>query len=134
MVVESKPASTHDEKLMAVASHASIALFFIGPLTMMIPLMIWLIENSRDRSSGYVRFHAKQAFFYQLAVYIAALALAIVVGLLSLIGIGGLLSPFLALGWILVIGYGIWGARQVWIDQNFRYLYIADFIEAGEKK
>ncbi len=134
MVVETKPVSAHDEKLRSVASHASIALFIVGPLTIIIPLMIWLVENSRERPSDYVRFHAKQAFFYQLAVYIAGLALMIVIGLLSLIGIGSLLSPFLALGWILVIGYGIWGARQVWTDQNFRYLYIADFIEAGEKK
>jgi len=129
MVVETKSAATHDEKLMAVASHASLAIFFIGPFTMVIPLVIWLLP----KSSRFVQFHAKQAFFYQLCVYIVAAVLLIVIALLSLIFIGKLLTPFYILAWILVIIYSLYGAWQVWKDQPFRYLFIADFIDAGEK-
>ncbi|MBN2102650.1 DUF4870 domain-containing protein [bacterium] len=129
MVVETKSAVTHEEKLMAVASHASLAIFFIGPFTMVIPLVIWLLP----KSSRFVQFHAKQAFFYQLCVYIIAAILFLIIALLSLIFIGKLLKPFYFLAWIWVIAYGLFGAWRVWKDRPFRYIFVADFIEAGEK-
>jgi len=133
MVVKTSQTSNHDEKLMALASHASIAIFFIGPLTLIIPLMIWLLENNKAKPSKFVQFHAKQAFFYQLAVYVAALILLIIIAILTLIWIGKLLSPFYGLAWIVCIIYGVYGAWQVWKGNAFRYIFIADFIEAGEK-
>ena len=133
MVVEKKPAATHDEKLLAVASHASVALFFIGPLTLVIPLMIWLLEGNKEKPSKFVQFHAKQAFFYQLTAFIAAMILIFIIWLLTLIWIGHLMSPLYGLLWILIIAYGVYGAWQVWQDHPFRYKDVADFIEAGEK-
>ena len=133
MAVEKKPAASHDEKLLAVASHASIALFFIGPFTLVIPLMIWLLEGNKEKPSKFVKFHARQAFFYQLTVYIAAAILILIIWLLTLIWIGNLMWPFYGLLWILIIAYGVYGAWQVWQDRQFRYKYVADFIEAGEK-
>lgn len=133
MAVEKKPAATHDEKLLAVASHASITLFFIGPLTLVIPLMIWLLEGNKEKPSKFVRFHSRQAFFYQLTVYITVVILLLIIWLLTLIWIGNLLWPFYVLLWILFIAYGVYGAWQVWQDRQFRYKYVADFVEAGEK-
>lgn len=117
-----------------------------------VPLAIYL--GYRDRSR-YVAFHALQALIYQLAglllgvpVYVAlavSLITAVVVawvasGLLAAVLIGFLLMPA-ALGLTLLativlagapvawVGYGLYGAYQVYQGRGFRYVWIGELLE-----
>jgi uncharacterized Tic20 family protein len=106
----------------------------MGPLTVIVPLVIWLSERNRPERSELVEFHARQAFFYQAAVYLAALAAGAVVGVLTLIFIGLLFIPFLILFFLAAVGYGVYGGIQVWNGREFRYRYLTDFIEKSSSK
>jgi uncharacterized Tic20 family protein len=60
------PATTtlqSDEKIWAALAHASVLLFFFGPL---IPLVVW---STQRRKSSFVSFHALQAMSYQVLWY-----------------------------------------------------------------
>jgi uncharacterized Tic20 family protein len=128
------PASM-DPVLLSAVSHASILAFFLmGPLTVIIPLIIWLSERNRAERSALVEFHARQAFFFQSAVYLFGIAAGAVVFILTLIYIGLLLIPFLILFVLGAIGYGVYGGLQVWQGREFRYKYVTDFIERTTNK
>lgn len=120
-----------DAKLMCMLSHFSILLILvIGPGTMVVPLVIWLSERNKEHKNLEVEFHARQAFFYQLIAYIAAALIGFIVGVLMAILIGVLLMPLLILFGLAVIGYGVYGGIQVMQGREFKYYWIADFLEA----
>jgi len=128
------PASP-DPVLLSAIAHASILAFFImGPLTVIIPLIIWLSERNRAERSESIEFHARQAFFFQSFVYLAAITAGIVVFILTFIFVGLLLIPFLILFVLGAVGYGVYGGLQVWQGREFRYRYVTDFIEKTAKK
>lgn len=122
-----------DARLLATLCHLSIAaVFFLGPFTMAVPLLIWLLERNKPKASDFMVFQAKQAFFYQLAVYALMAAFGVVIALLTLIIIGSLLAPVLVLAMIAAVIYGIFGGVQIWQGKSFDYVYVADFLRAGE--
>jgi len=149
---------TTTEKKMAVLAHASILITFVVAATtggigvlaaMLLPLFIWFIY--RD-SSAYVAFHALQATLFQLGIFVLTLLLSAVLGavltiawiltaLLSIILVGLLLAPITLFLTILVgivlaiiplvsLAYGLVGAWEVYNSANFRYYWIADWLEA----
>lgn len=121
---------TLDPVLLSVIAHGSIlAMFFLGPLTLLVPLIIWLSERNQSSPSETVLFHAQHAFFYQLVVYVIGFILGSCVALLTLIFIGLFFIPFLILFFLAAIVYGVYGAIQVWQGKPFRYKYISDFVE-----
>lgn len=146
-----------EERRLAILAHGSILLSFlisvttggVGVLaTILIPFFIWLLY--RDRSA-YVAFHAMQATVYQLALVVIFLALVgvlaailgiawVVTGLLSLILIGLLLVPIatvltiaasaiLALYPLAGLAYGLTATWQVYNSGDFRYEWIANWLE-----
>lgn len=116
--------------LLSVIAHGSIlAMFFLGPLTLLIPLIIWLSERNQSTPSELVLFHARHAFFYQLAVYLIGFTAGLFIALMTLIFIGLLFIPFLILFLLAAIVYGVYGAIQVWQGKPFRYKYLSDFVE-----
>ncbi len=119
-----------DTALLSAISHVSIlAVCIMGPLTLIIPLVIWLSERNRPKPTEDVIFHARQALFFQAAVYVATLAAGLVAGLLTLIFIGLLMVPFVILFFLAAVAYGVYGGVQVWQGRPFRYRYLTDFIE-----
>jgi len=115
-------------------AHLSIlTVLVIGPFSMVIPLLIWLLERNKPEKSEFIEFQAKQAFFYQVVVFVIATVLGICIGILSLILIGFLLIPVLVLFALAAMIYGVYAGIQVSQGKAFRYLYVADFMEAGEK-
>ena len=60
-----------------------------------------------------------------LSILLVLLSLLI---LLSLVGF--ILIPFLFLLSLAAVVYGIYGGIKVWNGETFRYMYVADFIEA----
>jgi uncharacterized Tic20 family protein len=151
-------APTVDERKIAVLAHASILLTFVVAMTtgglgtlvvMLVPLFIWFVY--RDRSP-YVAFHALQATLYQLGILVLGLLVAavlgsilalvwVITGLLSIIIVGLLLIPIAIVLSLLVavilglwplagLAYGLAGAWQVYATDNFRYYWVADWLEA----
>ncbi len=120
----------NNTQLAGLAHFSFLAILILGPFSMAIPLIIWLLERNKEDKSTYVEFQAKQAFFFQLAVYLATAVLGIVVGVLSIILIGLLFIPFLILVPIAGVVYGVYAGIQVWNGKDFRYMYVADFIDA----
>jgi uncharacterized Tic20 family protein len=120
-----------DNPQLAALAHLSIlTALFMGPLSMAIPLVIWLLERNKPDKSAYVEFQAKQAFFFQVAVLIIFAAVGLVVLVLSFILIGLLLIPVLILVPLAGVAYGVYAGVKVWNGEKFRYIYLADFLDA----
>jgi len=95
-----------------------------------VPLLIWLLERNKTDRSKVIEFQAKQAFFYQIAVYLVCLVLGILTGILSIILIGFLLIPVLVIFGIAAIVYGTYAGVKVYHGEDFRYIFVTDFIES----
>ena len=127
---QAKPAVQDNPQLAALAHLSILTMLLIGPFSMAIPLIIWLLERNKPDKSAYVEFQAKQAFFYQLAVLAITAALFVVFILLSIVLIGLLLFPVVILAPIAGVVYGVIAGIKVWNGEDFRYYWLADFIEA----
>lgn len=148
---------TQNERSWAALAHASVLVTFVlgvstgglaAIIAALIPLAIWLAFRDRSR---FVAFHAMQATVFQLgslAVWIGLLVLGlailipawIVTALLLIVLIGFLLLPLaliltIALPAALItlpfasLGYGLYGAYEVYAGRAFRYWLVADWIE-----
>ncbi len=123
---------SRDPILLSTLAHLSILASLVIPFfAMVIPLLIWLLERNKADRSDMIEFHGKQAFFYQVAVYLITVLLGIITAILSLVLVGDLLIPILIIFPIVAIAYGVYGGIRVSQGENFRYIFIADFIEAG---
>ena len=129
--VKPKPSTKENTQLAALAHLSILTLLLLGPLSMIIPLIIWLLERNKPDKSASLEFQAKQAFFYQLAAYLITAILGIIVGVLSIILIGLLFIPVLILFPVAALIYGIYAGVKVWQGEDFRYIYLADFLDAG---
>ena len=121
-----KKSNLKEDNRIAALAHFSIAAFVIaGPLSICIPLLIWLLERNKTNPLEDVIFEAKQAFFYQCCIYVIAAIIGCIIAILSLIFIGKLMIPFFIIAGLLAIAYGIYGGVQTWNGKKFRYPYIA---------
>ena len=148
---------TREEMTWAAVAHASILLTIllaivsgglvaiVGPI---IPAIIWYVY--RDKSN-YVAEQARQATIFQLAGFVALLALAIAGAILVAVGwtvsavlvivlIGLILLPVMlivTLLWVVAIVvlpiaqvvYGCYAALEAYNGRPFRYWWIADLID-----
>lgn len=132
---EATGTASKGNSLLPVLAHLSIlTVLLIGPFSMVIPLLIWLLERNKSPKSDFLEFQAKQAFFYQVAIYFICAILGILIGLLSIILVGLLFIPILIVFAVAAVVYGVYGGIRVLNGEDFRYVYVADFVEAGEKK
>ncbi len=145
-----------NERTWAALAHGSalltfIAVFSTGPgafFTLLIPLGIYLMFR---RKSEYVAFHALQAFTLQTVCTVGAFALLVSgsIILVILILISALFSlilvgiPFLLLfivmllllvgvtllAPVLMLIYGMIAAHAAWNGRNYRYPYVADWVD-----
>ena len=149
-----------DEWTAAALAHASALLTLIlgmaggvgalvGPA---VPLAMYFGDRERSR---FVAFHALQSFIYQVAGVLIYAVLAAVLavwmamawtisGLLSAVLVGLLLMPFALLLTLLAVlllvcapfawlGYGLYGAYQVYQGRAFRYWLIGEWLEREVK-
>ena len=119
--------SVQEEKTWTVLAHLSIFLnLFTGFLGPIAALVIWLVY--RDRSPK-VAFHALQSMWYQVA-WLVLLGIGwAFTGLLTLILIGFLLVPVMALLTIVPFAHAAYAAYRVSRGSGYRYPFIADLIE-----
>jgi uncharacterized Tic20 family protein len=148
---------TREEMIWAALAHASVLLTLLlglasggiaailGPI---VPAIIWYVY--RDKSD-YVADQARQATIFQLAGFVALLALAIVGAILIAVGwavsavlvivlVGLILLPIMlivSLVWIValvalpiaMVVYGCYGALEAYNGRPFRYYWVAEMID-----
>ena len=124
---ETAAMSAQDERTWSALAHLSIFLNlvtgFLGPVA---ALVVWLVY--RDRSSK-VAFQALQSMWYQVAWLIVLVAGWTVTGILTIVLIGFLLMPAMALISVVPFVHGAYTAYRVKRDGEYRYPFIADMIE-----
>lgn len=124
------PPAKEDNTLASLSHFSILACFIIGPFCVAIPLIIWLLEQNKPKGSKKLIFEAKQAFFYQVALFLATTVLGVIVGVLTIIVIGLILIPLLAIVFLAGVGYGVYGGIKVSQGESFRYKYVTDFVES----
>ncbi len=148
---------TENERKWAALAHASTLLTALVALasgglgvllTMLVPVFIYFSFRKR---SEYVAFHALQAFAIQLVGTVGWLALVVVgtmVGvalllisiILMIVLVGFLLVPIVILAYIVfilaslalplgMVVYAVIAAVETWNGHNYRYPYIARWVE-----
>ena len=119
--------SAGDERAWGALAHLSIFVNlvtgFLGPVA---ALVIWLVYREKSRE---VSFHALQSMWYQIAWVVILTAGWAITGILTLIIIGFLLMPFMALLTIVPFVHSAYAAYRVSKGHEFRYPVIADMID-----
>lgn len=109
---------TGEQKLLALVAHLS---YFLGGLGFVIaPLLIFLFK----KEDAFVFDHARQA----LAAHLVILAASVVVGLLSLLLVGLLLIPVLAVLWLALVVTSILAGLRVLSGEYYRYPLIQGLV------
>lgn len=119
--------SARDERTWSVLAHLSMFLnLFTGFLGPVAALVIWLVY--RDRSSR-VAFHALQSLWYQVAWLVILAVGWTLTGLLTVVLIGFLLMPLMALVSIVPFAHAGYAAYRVSKGEDYRYVFVADLVE-----
>lgn len=120
--------ATQEERTWSVLSHLSIFLNlvtgFLGPVA---ALIVWLVYRDRSRM---VAFQALQAMWYQVAWFVILGAGWALTGLLTLVLIGFLLIPVMAVVTLVPFVHSAYAAYRISKDGDYRYPFIADMIES----
>jgi uncharacterized protein len=119
--------STQEERTLSVLSHLSMFLNlitgFLGPVA---ALVIWLVYKDRSRK---VAFHALESMWYQLGWLVILAVGWTVTGLLTMILIGFLLIPVMAVVSVVPFVHAAYAAYRVSKGEEYRYPVAADLTE-----
>jgi uncharacterized protein len=120
--------ATQEERTWSAVSHLTVFLnLFTGFLGPVAAAVIWLVY--RDKSPT-VAFHALQSAGYQVA-WLALLGAGwALTGLLTLILIGFLLIPVMAIATVVPFVHMAYAAYRVSKGDDYRYPLVADLIKA----
>jgi uncharacterized protein len=110
---------TGEQKLLAIIAH--LAYFFGGLGFIIAPLVIFLLK----KDDPFVQDHAKQALVAHLAILCASVAVSV----LSLLLIGLLLIPVLAVLWVVLVITSFLAAWEAWKGSYYRYPLIQGLVE-----
>jgi hypothetical protein len=116
-------AASPDDRNMAMIAHLLGLVGFLGPL------ILYLVK--KDTASRFVKFHALQSLWFQVAVMVAAFAVGIVGGALSFVtaGLGVcLLVPLILIVTVGAVVYAIIGAVTVSKGNDFEYYWIGPWV------
>jgi uncharacterized Tic20 family protein len=125
--------SSDDERTWALLAHLSVLLNLVtGILGPVAAIVIYFAFKDRSR---YVRYHAMQAFLFQLLWWVGGGILTtilwVTVGVLAVVIVGLCLIPFALVASLLPLGaliYGVIGGIQVSQGQDFRYWLVGDWV------
>ena len=121
--------SAREEKTWSVLSHLSMFLnLFTGFLGPVAALIIWLVYKDRSRK---VAFHALESMWYQIGWLIILAVGWTVTGLLTMILIGFLLIPVMAVVSVVPFVHAAYAAYRVSRDEGYRYPIAADLVEGS---
>lgn len=120
--------SDREEWAWSTVSHLSIFLnLFTGFLGPVAALVIWFVY--KDRSER-VAFQALQSVYYQVAWLVILGAGWALTGLLTFVLIGFLLIPAMAFVTLFPFAHAAYAAYRVSKDDDYRYPFVADLIQA----
>ncbi len=121
-----KAISAQDERTWSVLSHLSMFLnLFTGFLGPVAALVIWLVYKDRSQK---VAFHALESMWYQIG-WLAILAVGwAITGLLTMILIGFLLIPVMAVVSVVPFAHASYAAYRVSKGDEYRYPFAADLV------
>ncbi len=121
--------SIQDERTWSILAHLSMFLNlvtgFLGPVA---ALVIWLIY--RDRSQR-LAFHALESMWYQIGWLVILVVGWTVTGLLTLVVIGFLLIPVMAVVSVVPLVHAGYAAYKVSQGEDYRYPFAADLVETS---
>src|SRR5918995_1074537 len=125
---ERRVIGAQEERTLSVLSHLSMFLNlltgFLGPVA---ALIIWLLFKDRSRK---VAFHALQSMWYQIGWLVILAVGWTVTGLLTMILIGFLLIPVMALVSVVPFVHAAYAAYRVSKGEDYRYPFAADLLES----
>ncbi|MGB3681973.1 MAG: DUF4870 domain-containing protein [Rubrobacteraceae bacterium] len=129
-----KEVSVQDERTWSILSHVSVLAWPLTGLLPIAPLIVWLLYKDRSPRVG---FHALQSLWYQAAW----LALSVVGGALATLfviltfGIGAIVvAPLAAILGIVPFAHQLYAAYRVSQGEDYRYPFIADRIDGGQRE
>jgi uncharacterized protein len=119
--------SAQEESTWSVLSHLSMFLNlltgFLGPVA---ALIIWLVYKDRSRK---VAFHALQSMWYQIGWLVILAVGWTVTGLLTMILIGFLLIPVMAVVSVVPFVHAAYAAYRASKGEEYRYPVAADLAD-----
>ena len=121
---EAEPMSPQDERTWSIIAHLSVLAALVG-LMPLGALIVWLIYKDR---SPKVRFHAAQAFWYQVAWLAILLVYTLISAVLALVVIG------IFMLFLVPLVHGCYAAYQVSQGVDYRYTFIADRVDGGARR
>ena len=115
-----------EERTWSVLSHLSMFLNlltgFLGPVA---ALIIWLVYKDRSRK---VAFHALESMWYQIGWLVILAVGWTVTGLLTIILIGFLLIPVMAVVSVVPFVHAAYAAYRVSKGEEYRYPIASDLV------
>lgn len=119
--------SAGDERAWGALAHLSIFVNLVtGLLGPVVALVIWLVYREKSQA---VAFQALQSMWYQVAWLIILAAGWAITGILTVVLIGFLLMPFMALLSVVPFVHSAYAAYKVGKGEEFRYPIIADMVD-----
>ncbi len=119
---------TQEERTWSALAHLSVFLnLFTGFLGPVAAALIWLVYKDR---SPQVAFQALQAAGYQVAWLVLLGAGWVLTGILTLVLIGFLLIPVMAIATVVPFVHMAYAAYRVSKGDDYRYPLVADLIKA----
>jgi uncharacterized Tic20 family protein len=119
--------SVQEERTWSVLSHLSMFLNlitgFLGPVA---ALVIWLLYKDRSRK---VAFHALESMWYQIGWLVLLAVGWTVTGLLTMVLIGFLLIPVMAVVSVVPFAHAAYAAYRVSKGEEYRYPVAADLTD-----
>jgi uncharacterized Tic20 family protein len=125
--------NAQDEQTWSVIAPLSVLAGLVG-LVPFGALTVWLIY--KDRSPG-IRFHAAQAFWYQLAWIVIFTVYVLITVVLSIVTLGIATIVLVPLAFLLALAplaHGCYAAYKVKQGVDYRFPYIADMIDGGARR
>ena len=123
---DSAAMSAQDERTWSVLAHLSMFLnLFTGFLGPVAALVIWLVYKDRSQK---VAFHALQSMWYQIGWLVILAVGWTVTGLLTIVLVGFLLIPVMAVASVVPFVHAGYAAYRVSQGDAYRYPVAADLI------
>ncbi len=126
--------SPQDERTWSILSHVSVLAWPVTGLLPVAPLVLWLLYKDRSPRIG---FHALQSVWYQ----VAWLVLGTIGGFLGTIfsvltlGLGiFVVAPLAVVLGLVPFAHQLYAAYKVSQGIDYRYAFIADKIDGGDRK
>lgn len=119
--------NAQDERTWSIVAHLSVLAGLIG-LMPLGALIVWLLYKDKSPRVG---FHALQALFYQLAWLVILIVGWTLSFVLTVVLIGFLLMPVMALASLVPFIHGCYAAYKVSQGVEYRYPFIADRIDGA---